>query len=84
MTCSQKRYTITQIKKYKEEAETLEKKVTKNNVIYYYLVDTKNPTNIKFCYEEKNNNQIELVEIEDKDLIKNLLLNFVENIQLDS
>lgn len=58
-------------------------KTIKNNIIYYYLVDTKNPANIKFCYEEKNNNQIELVEIEDKVLIKSLLLDFVNNIQLD-
>lgn len=28
-------------------------KTINNNIIYYYLVDTKNPANIKFCYEEK-------------------------------
>lgn len=38
MTSSQKRYTITQIKKYKEEAETLEKKVTKNKWFIYGCV----------------------------------------------
>ena len=34
MTSSQKRYTITQIQKYKDEAESLEKKLPKTNGSY--------------------------------------------------
>lgn len=38
MTSSQKRYTITQIQKYKDEAESLEKKATKNKWFIYGCV----------------------------------------------
>lgn len=56
-------------------------KTTKDNTIYYYLVDINDNSNIKFCYEDKNENQIELVEINDTDLIKNLILLFAKNIK---
>jgi len=56
-------------------------KTTKDNIIYYYLVDTNDNSNIKFCYEDKTENQIELVEISDENLIKNLILSFADNIK---
>lgn len=56
-------------------------KTTKDNVVYYYLVDINDNSNIKFCYEDKSENQIELVEISDADLIKNLILSFVDNVK---
>ena len=37
--------------------------------MYYYLIDTGNPSNVKFCYEEDN----KLVEVDDNDLILKLL-----------
>lgn len=42
---------------------------------YYYLVDKNDPTNLMFCYEEKN----ELVELQDKELTTQLLPLFYEN-----
>jgi len=56
-------------------------KTTKDNIIYYYLVDTNDNSNIKFCYEDNTENQIELVEISDENLIKNLILSFADNIK---
>lgn len=56
-------------------------KTIKDNKTYYYLVDINDNSNIKFCYEDKTQNQIKLVEIEDKDLIKELMLSFFENIK---
>ncbi len=56
-------------------------KITKDNTIYYYLVDINNNSNIKFCYEDKTNDILELVEINDEKLIRNLILSFTENIK---
>ena len=56
-------------------------KTVKDNVVYYYLIDIKDNSNIKFCYEDKTPNQIDLVEVNDEKLIKDLLLSFAENIK---
>ena len=56
-------------------------KTAKDNIIYYYLVDTNDYSNIKFCYEEKKANQIDLIEVSDENLIKSLLLSFADNIR---
>lgn len=50
-------------------------KTNYNNKTYYYLVDLNNYKNIKFCEEDKN----ELVEIEDAETIKKLLLLFINS-----
>lgn len=44
-------------------------KINYENKIYYFLVDKNNVSNIKFCYEDKD----ELVESLDKDLNTKLL-----------
>lgn len=49
-------------------------KIHYENKIYYYLVDIHNHTNLKFCYEDKD----ELVEFNDKELITKLLPLFCE------
>ena len=56
-------------------------KTTKNNIVYYYLIDINDNSNIKFCYEYKTPNQIDLVEINDEKIIKDLFLSFVNNIK---
>ncbi len=56
-------------------------KTTKDNKIYYYLVDTNDNSNIKFCYESRNESQIDLIEVNDEELIKSLLLSFANNIK---
>ncbi|MBR3162334.1 MAG: hypothetical protein IKF19_06365 [Bacilli bacterium] len=48
--------------------------VNYDNKTYYYLVDIKNTSNIKFCYREND----ELIEIENKKLITKLLPMFFE------
>ena len=55
-------------------------KTVKDNIVYYYLVDVKDNSNIKFCYEDKTPNQIDLVEIDDERLIRRLLISFANNI----
>ena len=55
-------------------------KTMKGNVTYYYLVDVKDNSSIKFCYEDKTPNQIDLVEIDDERLIRRLLISFANNI----
>ncbi len=56
-------------------------KTTKDNKVYYYLVDTNDNSNIKFCYESRNESQIDLIEVNDEELIKSLLLSFANNIK---
>lgn len=58
-------------------------KTIKDGIVYYYLVDINDNSNIKFCYEDKTPNQIDLVEVNDEKLIKSLLLSFVNNIKKD-
>ena len=50
-------------------------KVKYENKTYYYLIDKNNNTNLKFCYEDKD----ELVELDDKELITKLLPLFFES-----
>ena len=50
-------------------------KTVSNNLTYYYLVDVDNNENVKFCVEDNS----ELVEVEDKDLIKSLLPLFTDS-----
>ena len=40
---------------------------------YYYLVDINNHANLKFCYEKNSDNELKLVEVEDKNLIQKLI-----------
>ena len=56
-------------------------KATIDNIIYYYLVNINDNTNIKFCFEERTENKIELVEVNDEELIKKLLLSFADSIK---
>lgn len=56
-------------------------KITKDNTTYYYLVDINDNSNIKFCYEDTSNGILELVEINDVELIKNLIILFNNNIK---
>ncbi len=51
-------------------------KVNYNGLIYYYLLDKNDNSNIKFCYEDSVNE--ELVEIDDKVLITKLLPLFLK------
>lgn len=50
-------------------------KVKYNKINYYYLSEINNPSNVIFCYEDKD----ELVELKDNNLILKLLPTFVEN-----
>jgi len=45
------------------------KKITIENIIYYYIIDINDFTNIKYLYENGN----ELIEIEDEKTIQNLI-----------
>ena len=54
-------------------------KAIMDNITYFYLIDINNYSNIKFCYQDKN----ELVEVEDKEFIQKLLPLFIKNIKLD-
>ena len=56
-------------------------KTVKDNIVYYYLVDVKDNSNIKFCYEDKISNHIDLVEIDDANLIKSLFISFANSIK---
>ena len=51
-------------------------KINYLNINYYYLADINNPSNLMFCYEDKD----ELVEVTDKNLITQLLPLFYEMI----
>lgn len=57
-------------------------KAEKDNTVYYYLVDINDISNIKFCYEVISDSKLELVEVEDKQLIKKLILLFAKNIKM--
>lgn len=50
-----------------------------DGITYYYIVDTANVENLKFCAEDGN----ELVEIEDQTLIQKLLPLFANEIKED-
>ena len=54
-------------------------KAVMDNVTYYYLVDINNITNFKFFYLDKD----ELVEIEDKELIRKLIPLLTQNIKFN-
>ena len=49
-------------------------KISYEDKIYYYLVDKKDNSNLKFCYEKGDN----LVELNDKVLVTKLLPLFLE------
>ena len=49
-------------------------KITKNNKVFYYLIDKDNTDNLMICYENDNT----LTEINDEDIIKELLPEFIE------
>lgn len=51
-----------------------------DGLTYYFLVDIKNNTNIKFCYENKIGDKLELTEVDDDNLITKLILLFAKNI----
>lgn len=55
------------------------KKVNINNINYYYVSDTNNKGNIKFLFEDGN----ELVEIENKELLDNVIVEMFKTIDLD-
>lgn len=51
------------------------------NIKYVYLVEYKNETNVKFCVEELENDQIKLTEVDDMNLKQRLLLLFTKNLK---
>lgn len=55
------------------------KKTNYNDQFYYYISDIKNPENVKFLYEDKE----ELVEIEDNNHIKTLVDIMLADVDLD-
>ena len=55
------------------------KKIKYNNQYYYYISDIKNPENVKFLYEDKE----ELVEIEEENHIKSLVDMMLPEVELD-
>ena len=55
------------------------KKTEIDGKIYYYFVDIKDDTNIKFLYEDG----IELVEIEDANLIESVITKMFSEIDVD-
>lgn len=52
-------------------------KVNYDNKNYYYILDIKDNTNVKFCYQDND----ELVELNDKELTTKLLPLFLEAAQ---
>ena len=52
-----------------------------DNNVYYYLVDINDNGNIKFCRENKIDNEIELIEIEDSNIISKLILFFEKTLK---
>lgn len=48
-------------------------KVNYQNNMYLYLFDINDNENIKFCLEQHKDNKITVIEVEDKELIKELL-----------
>lgn len=55
------------------------KKTDYENKIYYYLSDINDKGNIKFLYEDGN----ELVEIENKNLLDNVIKKMFNDVDLD-
>ena len=51
---------------------------------YVYLVENDNLSNMKFCVEELENNQIKLTEVEDKNLRLILLDKFTSKLQKEN
>ena len=56
-------------------------KVNKDNKICYCLIDIHNKSNIKFCYEKKTENDIELIEINANDVTADLLSLFADSLK---
>ena len=50
-------------------------KINVDDMNYFYLIDKNDNSNLKFCYQDKD----ELVELNDKELVTRLLPLFVEN-----
>lgn len=50
-------------------------KIEYENAYYYYIVDINNPENLKFVKETNN----ELLELQDKDLVTNLIPLFIND-----
>ena len=50
-------------------------KISVDDMNYFYLIDKNDNSNLKFCYQDKD----ELVELNDKELVTRLLPLFVEN-----
>ncbi len=55
--------------------------ITYNNITYIYLVEYNNKTNLKFCLEEMENNQIKLTEIDNIEIKHQLLKIFTDKLQ---
>lgn len=51
------------------------------NIKYVYLVEYKNETNVKFCVEELENDQIKLTEVNNMNLKQRLILLFAKKIK---
>jgi len=51
-----------------------------DNKTYYYLVDINDNTNLMFCKEDSDPSKKELIEVEDKELVKTLLPLFVNEL----
>ncbi len=49
-------------------------KINKDNLNYFFLIDTNNDSNVKFCYQDND----ELVEIEEPNKIRDLVMVFGE------
>lgn len=56
------------------------KKINIENIIYYYIIDINDFTNIKYLYENGN----ELIEIEDENIIQNLIKTIAKETDLES
>lgn len=52
-------------------------KMTKDQIAYFYLVDIDTPSNIKFCYEEREDDQINVIVLHDKTIIQELIKDFL-------
>ena len=52
-----------------------------NNKLYYYIMDIHNKDNYKFCYEEKNNDTLILVEENNTEQLKRLVRLFASNLR---
>lgn len=66
--------TLSDDNKYRVVNKTLKKGTT-----YYLLVSENDISNIKFCYEEMRNEPV-FIEVEDKKLVRELMMRFTKNI----